>query len=182
MVTTPQTSRLQEPQGESPDMERRPPASDPDVPPTAGPPWASGWRGLGASVVVNWVAPLIVYRLVRTDVGSDAVALIVSAAIPLAWTLGRLVMQRRVDPIGLLWVAAFGLGILALVLTHGNSFAFKIREPALTGALGLACLASLVIGRPLVLPLLRRRVEPFGSPASPHARPLPGSPASPESG
>jgi hypothetical protein len=109
-------------------------------------------------VVANWLVPLLVFHLVRPHVSSDAVALVISAAIPVAWTAGRLVVQRRADPIGLLSIAAFGLGIVGLVLFGGNSFAFKIREPALTGFLGLVCLGSLVISRPLVLPLIRGQV------------------------
>ncbi len=136
--------------------------STPDVPPgdspISRPSRASARRGAITSVVANWLVPLLVFHLVRPHVSSDAVALVISAAIPVVWTAGRLVVQRRVDPIGLLSIAAFALGIVGLVLFGGNSFAFKIREPALTGFLGLVCLGSLVISRPLVLPLIRGQV------------------------
>ena len=113
--------------------------STPDVPPgdspVSRPSRASARRGAITSVVANWLVPLLVFHLVRPHVSSDAVALVISAAIPVVWTAGRLVVQRRVDPIGLLSIAAFALGIV-----------------------GLVCLGSLVISRPLVLPLIRGQV------------------------
>ncbi len=151
----------------------------PDLPPGA-PPWASGRRSLGASLLINSVAPLIAYQLVRPEVRSDALGLVIAAAIPVAWTLIRLLWGKRLDLlwgklIGVLAVAGFGLGLLLLLCTGGNALAFKIREPALAGALGLVCLASLAVRRPVALLVLRQAT---GSPISRCAGPPRQSPRS----
>lgn len=107
-------------------------------------------------MLVSAVVPLIAYRLARPETGSDALALVIAGAIPVTWTLIRLLWRQRLDPIGVFCVAAFGLGLVILVLAGGNALAFKIREPVLAGSFGLLCLASLAARRPLALIALRR--------------------------
>jgi hypothetical protein len=109
--------------------------------------------GFGASVLLSTVLPLIFYERVRHLVGSQVTALLIATAIPVAWTVGKLAVRRRLDPIGLLSVAGFAIGILMLVVT-GSTFAFKIHGAVLTGAIGVVCLASMAIRRPLGLLLM----------------------------
>jgi hypothetical protein len=113
-------------------------------------------RKIAASVVINAVAPLILYDFLQHRVGSQTTALVAAGGIPLLWTVGRLILQRRPDPIGLLSLAGFVLGIALVLLTGGNPFVFKIREAVLTGALGLICLGSIVFRHPIALLALRR--------------------------
>ena len=117
---------------------------------------ASLWRNVLVSVLINAVAPLMLYDQLQHRVGSTVTALVAAAGIPLLWTLGRLVVRRRLDPIGLLSLAGFALGILLVLLTGGNPFVFKIREAMLTGALGLVGLGSILARRPIALLALRR--------------------------
>jgi drug/metabolite transporter (DMT)-like permease len=114
------------------------------------------WRNVLVSVLINAVAPLVLYDQLRHRVGSTTTALIAAAGVPLLWTAGRLVMRRRLDPIGLLSLAGFALGILLVLLTGGNPLVFKIREAVLTGVLGLVCLGSIVVRHPIGLLALRR--------------------------
>jgi hypothetical protein len=105
--------------------------------------------------MAGFVVPFAVYFLVRPHVGSDAIALAIGGAIPTAWTLIRLLWQRRLDPIGVLAVLGFGVELLVAVLTRGNAFALKLQEAPLTGMFGLACLVSVAIRRPLLPTVLR---------------------------
>jgi hypothetical protein len=114
--------------------------------------------GFGVSVVVSAVAPLICYELLRHLVGSQVTALLIAAAIPVAWTVGNLAVRRRLDPIGALSAAGFGIGLLMLAVT-GSAFAFKIHDGVLAGAIGVVCLASMAIRRPLALVLLPKSVS-----------------------
>jgi hypothetical protein len=107
------------------------------------------------SLAAGFLVPFAVYFLVRPHVGSDAVALAIGGAIPTAWTLVRLLWQRRLDPIGVLAVLGFGVELLVAVLTRGNAFALKLQEAPLTGAFGLVCLVSVAIQRPLLPTVLR---------------------------
>jgi hypothetical protein len=111
--------------------------------------------GLGVSALLSAVLPLILYERVLHLVGSQVTALLIAAAIPTAWTAGKLAVRRRLDPIGLLSVAGFAIGITMLAVT-GSAFAFKIHDAVLAGAIGVVCLASMAIRRPLFGLLLPR--------------------------
>jgi hypothetical protein len=112
----------------------------------------------GVSVLVSAAAPLICYERFRHLAGSQVTALLIAAAIPVAWTAGNLAVRRRLDPIGALSAAGFGIGVLMLAVT-GSAFAFKIHDAVLVGAIGVVCLASMAIRRPLALVLLPKSVS-----------------------
>jgi hypothetical protein len=107
------------------------------------------WRKIGPSVVISAVVPLVLYTLLRPHVDSDATALLVAAAVPTVFTLAKLAWRRRVDPIGVLAVCGFAIAVLVLVATGGNPLALKLHEAVVTGPLGLVCLASAAVGKPL---------------------------------
>src|ERR1700754_2312113 len=95
------------------------------------------WRRLAPRVLVSIVAPVIVFELIRSSVGSDLTALAIGAAVPVAWTLGRLAVTRKVDPVGVVGTAAFGIGLLVVWLSGGNPLALELRDAVPTGLLGL---------------------------------------------
>lgn len=107
--------------------------------------------GVLVSVAAGTVAPLLCYSQLRHLAGGQVSALMIASLIPVTWTLAKLAVRRRLDPVGVVSVAGFGVGIVLLVLTGGSAFAFKIHGPVLTGALGFACLGSMLIRRPLGL-------------------------------
>jgi len=112
-------------------------------------------RTLVPRLATRLVLPLVGYALLRPYVGSDAVALAIAGCVPAAWTIGVLLARRRLDPLGLLGVAGFGMSLLLLWLTGGSAVAVKLGEPVVTGVLGLACLVSVPLGRPLYGLVLR---------------------------
>jgi len=116
-----------------------------------------GRRGLTAlaSLLINFVVPLLTYYLIRPHVGSSAVALALAGSIPVAYTLVMLAVRRRPDPVGVVSAAGFGIGVLVSWASGGNTLALELQDPALTGLIGLACLVSAVIGRPLHPIILR---------------------------
>ena len=134
----------------------RPPApTDGDTKPRSpGRPGRSGLAAL-ASLVINFVAPLLAYYLIHSHVRSSAMALALAGAIPVAYTLVMLAVRRRLDPVGVVSVASFGLGVLVSWASGGNALALELQDPALTGLVGLACLVSVAIGRPLHPVILR---------------------------
>jgi hypothetical protein len=118
------------------------------------------FRRVVPSVLVNGALSTGVYFLLRRTVGSDVVALALTGAIPALWTLGRFAWRRTLDPIGALAFAGYVLAVVVALLSGGGALALELREPVLTGALGLVCLASAAVGRPLhrwLLHLLDRR-------------------------
>ncbi len=132
------------------DAGRRPAAQPGDGtrPGPQGPPGRSGLAAL-ARLAINFGAPLLAYYLLRPHAGSSAMALALAGAIPIAYTLVMLAIRRRLDPVGVVSVASFGIAVLVSWASGGNTLALELQDPALTGLIGIACLASVAVGRPL---------------------------------
>jgi len=104
--------------------------------------------GLRRAVPVM-LAPVLAYGLVRPAVGSDALALGIAGAIPVAYSIVLAVVRRRIDPIALLTAIGFSLACVASVLAGGSSLPLKLHEAAITFGIGLVMLVAVLIGRPL---------------------------------
>jgi hypothetical protein len=129
----------------------------PDTPRPGWPPWVSPRMLLSLlpSALANVVAPAVAYSQIRPHVASSATALLAAMAIPAVYTLAVFAWRRRVDPLGLLSVAGFGIALAASYLSGGSTLAVELQDPVETGAIGLVCLASIVVRRPLWLMVLR---------------------------
>jgi len=106
---------------------------------------------LGISVIV----PVVAYLLLRPRIGSETTALAIGGLVPAGFTLARFTGRRRVDPIGVLAVAAFGIALLVAAVSGGNPLLLKVRDAPLIGAVGIVLLLSAAVRRPLLAPLLR---------------------------
>lgn len=101
------------------------------------------------------VAPALAYTLIRPHVASSAAALLAAMAVPAGWTLATFAWRRRAAPLGLLSVAGLSAALAVSYLTGGSTLALELQDPAGTGALGLACMVSVIARRPLYLMALR---------------------------
>lgn len=133
------------------------PAPVPDAQESPARPGRPGLGGLAvlASLVINFGAPLLAYKLLRPHTDSSALALAIGDAIPVVYTLAVLAFRRRLDPLGATSVALFGLGVLLSWASGGSTLALDLQDPVVTGLIGLACLGSVAIGRPLHPVILR---------------------------
>lgn len=109
-------------------------------------------RAMAPGAVIGGLAPFLVYELVRPHLGSQVAALLVAGCVPAVWVGVMAVVQRRIEPIGLLVVAGLGIGAL-MAVSGGGPFAFKARDGAFAGCFALACFASLAARRPLMFHL-----------------------------
>ena len=141
------------------DSDARPPArpGEGTRPGTRQPSGQAGRRALAglADLVISFIVPLLAYYLIRRQVGSSALALAISGAIPVGYTLVMLAVRRRLDPLGVISVASFGIGVLVSWASGGSTLALELQDPALFGAIGMAFLVSVAIGRPLHPVILR---------------------------
>ncbi len=110
------------------------------------PPHLSPLRLL-AGLVLPWVA----YVIVRALIGSSIGALAITDAVPSTWLLVVGIVRRRIDPIAVLSAATVFIALAAYALTGGDPLAIKLRRGAVTGTIGVAALASVALGRPLLL-------------------------------
>ena len=110
---------------------------------------------MGMSLLIGIISPFVVYFVVRPHVENDTMALAIAWVIPVVWTLISSVWHRRIDAISLLGVIAYGLALGTSVLLGGSSLPLKLHRAVLLGAIGIACLVSVALGRPLLLPALR---------------------------
>jgi hypothetical protein len=111
---------------------------------------------LRRSLVLNAAAPFGAYQLaVHNWHMSQVGALLVAAAVPTAASVGRLVRGRAVDLIGVLALVAVGISLLGVAAGGGASIVL-LKDSFLTGALSVACFASLLMARPLMFHFVKR--------------------------
>src|SRR5256714_6051383 len=113
------------------------------------------------SLLVNGVAPYLVYTLVHAHL-SQLHALMITALVPLADGIVGLLRQRRINAFGALVFLSLVLSSL-LVLVGGSPRLILARESALSGVFGVLMLLSLSWPRPLVYYLARHFVAPGAS-------------------
>ena len=113
------------------------------------------------SLLINGVAPFVVYTLVHTHL-SQLHALMVTALVPLADGIVGLVRQRRINAFGALVFLSLVLSSL-LVLVGGSPRVILVRESAFSGVFGVLMLLSLFWPQPLVYYLARHFVAPSAS-------------------
>ena len=117
----------------------------------------SGRAVLGglASLVVNFAVPLVAYHVLRQHNESSAMALALSGAIPVVWTLAILAVRRKLSALGVVSVGLFALGVLISWASGGSALAMELQDPVIFGLFGTACLVSIAVGHPLHQVILR---------------------------
>jgi hypothetical protein len=108
-------------------------------------------RGLAVLVV-----PSIAYFVVRPLVSSDAAALALAGALPLAYQIVLVLVRRRVDPWALVSGLGFAVGCLVSLLAGGSSLPLKLHVAAVTFVAGLVLLTAALVRRPVPLARLLR--------------------------
>jgi hypothetical protein len=101
------------------------------------------------------LVPVLAYIVLRHTLHSDLIALAVTEAIPIAWVLGTGLRRGRVDPVALAAACVLGVAFLVSLASGGSSMPIKLRRAAVTGTLGVICLVSVAIGRPVLPPAMR---------------------------
>ena len=110
------------------------------------PPQLSRYR-----LLAGLVLPLGAYLVIRAAIGSATGALAITEAIPATWLLVVGIARRRFDPIAVVSTLTVAIALAAYALTGGDPLALKLRRGAVTGTLGITALASVALGRPLLL-------------------------------
>jgi hypothetical protein len=107
-------------------------------------------------LLAGLVLPLAAYLLLRAAIGSATGALAITEAIPATWLLVVAIARRRIEPVAVVATLTVAIALAAYALTGGDPLALKLQRGAVTGTLGIAALASVGLGRPLLLVLAER--------------------------
>lgn len=144
-----------------------PPAADDAVPPTgtgavavpvgneAADAWEPGTPSLKAmapGALFGGLLPFIVYQLVHPHLSSQVVALLIAGTVPCLWVGVLAVVQRRIEPVGLIVFVALIFGAI-MAASGGGPYAFKARDGAFAALSALVCFASLGFRRPIMFHL-----------------------------
>jgi hypothetical protein len=106
--------------------------------------------GIVWDIVLNATIPFAVYKLSKHYISpSELIALIMATTFPLGKSLYDLVGRAQLDPVAILVLLGIVTSGLALLL-GGSPRLLLVRESLFTGALGLACFASLLLPRPMM--------------------------------
>jgi hypothetical protein len=105
--------------------------------------------GMAPSILVNGVLTVVAYQVLLSHHVHNVTALILTALIPAAWTVGSLAHSRRVDTLGAVSLVLLVLSLVAS-LVSGNARFILIKESFLTGLFGLVFLGSFLLRRPLM--------------------------------
>jgi hypothetical protein len=101
-------------------------------------------------IVLNATIPFALYTLSKHYISpSELIALIVATTFPLGKSLYDLLRQAQLDPVAILVLLGIATSGLAMLL-GGSPKLLLVRESLFTGALGLACFASLLLPRPMM--------------------------------
>jgi hypothetical protein len=115
---------------------------------------SNGWLGqIVVEVVVNIVAPFLVYTRFDASLG-DVKALLLSSAPPICWSLFEFARSRRIDAVSLLVLAGIALSLVAFI-GGGSVRWLQLRENLVTGLIGLIFLGSAVVRKPIIYQLAR---------------------------
>ena len=109
--------------------------------------------GIAIEILVNIVAPYLVYNYLDSSLG-DVKALLASSGPPIAWSIFEFARKRRVDALSLMVLAGIVLSLLAF-LGGGSVKLLQLRENLVGGLIGLVFLGSAIAGKPVIYQLAR---------------------------
>lgn len=109
----------------------------------------STFRSLLPGLMISVVFPLLIYSLLSPHYPSTSIIpLAIASLFPTLGNVVSLIRTRHLDIFGVLVFIGFVVNIVG-VLLGGSQKLLLIRESLVTGAVGLACLVSLPLSRPL---------------------------------
>jgi hypothetical protein len=133
-------------------------------------PVRKAFRGFLGDIALNAICPLVLYEISKHYFSlSEFAALVVATTFPIGKSIVDVVKRRQLDPVAVIVLLGIGASALA-ILAGGSPRLLLMRESIFTALFGLACLASLLLPRPMMFhfgrhfiagndPAKRRRYE-----------------------
>lgn len=108
-----------------------------------------GMRAWLPEMIAEAALPYVTYLVLHGQGVSTVPSLVAGGVFPLGFVLFHFLRQGRVDGFGLIILATIAAGA-GLALLSGSSRIYLVKESFLTGAFGLAMIASLLGRRPFM--------------------------------
>ncbi|MBV8219145.1 MAG: hypothetical protein JO325_11825, partial [Solirubrobacterales bacterium] len=102
-------------------------------------------------LIAGLAVPLVVFFALLGVLGNATGALAIADGIPIVWLLVYGIWRRKIEPIGLIALAVFALALVLSIAFGGSGLPLALRRAVFPGTVGLACLISLAVRRPLLV-------------------------------
>jgi hypothetical protein len=112
-----------------------------------------------AGFLIGNLAPLAIYLACHAFGASDTKALGIAWLFPVVWTFAASWARRRVNVPGLVGAVVYGAALFVSVFAGGGALPLKLRRAVVSGVIGLVCLVSVALRRPVLVLLARRRTR-----------------------
>jgi hypothetical protein len=112
-----------------------------------------------ATVLIGGLAPLILYFVLRPSVASDTEALALAWFVPVLLTLIRSLWFRRLDRFGMIGVVAYGITLAIAIIFGVGALPLKLHHALVGMVIGLICLISVAMGKPILMVVAQRRAQ-----------------------
>jgi hypothetical protein len=113
-------------------------------------------HALRPKLVLGLLVPLIAFIVLERALGNATAALAITDAIPLLWVVAIAISRRRLDRLALIPLFVFATALALSIALGGNSLPLELRRSVFPAVLGLACLVSAALDRPLLAVVARR--------------------------
>ena len=107
-------------------------------------------------LIAGLALPLLVFFVLLGVLGNATGALAVTDGIPLVWLLAYGIWRRQIEPVALVALAVFALALVVSIAFGGSALPLELRRAVFPGTVGLACLISLAVHRPLLVVVVTR--------------------------
>lgn len=102
-------------------------------------------------LLAGLLIPVIAFVVLERVLGNATGALAITDGLPLLWVLAYGVWRHKVEPIGLIALVVFAIALGLTIALGGSPLPLELRRSWFPGAVGLACLVSLAVRRPLLV-------------------------------
>jgi len=101
-------------------------------------------------LLVALVVPLAAFLVLRRVLGNATGALAITDAIPIVWVVAVGIWRRELAVVAVVSAVVFAIALGLTITFGGSALPLELRRSVFPGLVGIACLVSVAIGRPLL--------------------------------
>jgi hypothetical protein len=110
-------------------------------------------------LVAGLAIPVIGFVVLLRALGNATEALAVTDSIPMLWVLAYALWRRRIEPLSATAATLAATALLLTIALGGSPLPLELHHAVFPGTVGLACLISVAVRRPLLTIALARLTQ-----------------------